>query len=777
MNPGRVKAATVAEALLLGLFLFVAGWGAFLPLQEFDIWLHLRTGAEIVRTGIVPHTDPYSFTAPGAEWIYHEWGFAVPASLIFERFGLVPLLLLQSAGAIAIFTLLAITMFRIAGAPPERSFLTIGYLVLGYLMLKSRFLIRPHLASLVLLALLIFLLYRGGKARWFIPLLFPVWANLHGDVVWGLAVLFLWATVLVITLKREGYPAVWVLLAALGGTLVNPYGWKIFKLAFLIGSYAEYQRKVEEWLPPDPEIYLRVAVPILAVVALAGWTVRRTRRPFEFILAALGIIALTKARRYFPMGFIFTVPLVAFGAAAWGEVLARLTLRQYLLPAATLAVIIFGSGTSIPLGVGPLVRDRFFPFAAYNFIRDHDLRGRTFAEYAYGTGLIYPAYPRNPVFIDGRWDVYGEALLREFFDLRNGRDPAGLDRREVTLVLLAAHPFQSDADPYPPLAVALAADPAWGLAFFDDVSLLFVRRAAFPRFTAYYARAWPALPPAAVAGEWNRFAGEFGRMTDASPYHSWAYKLAGDALKSEENYRDAITHYVRALTEDRGNAAILAELGDCWLKVEFPAAAQTAFRAALEYDPRNYRVPYYLGRHFLRQGNYLKSAAAFREVLALVPRDEVARIQLAAALAAQGEVDAAVEELWAGYRLTGNPQLLLTGGGLYQGRQRFAEAAAWYDAYRRQVADDTQARYALGSCYLNLRRFDDALQVYLELGKMGEDSARYHSDLGGIYIVLDDLVRARVELDRALALEPENTGARYNRELLDQRTAAVIRLD
>jgi hypothetical protein len=38
-----------------------------------DLWWHLRTGQLIVDTGLVPHSDPFSFTRAGSPWVSHEW--------------------------------------------------------------------------------------------------------------------------------------------------------------------------------------------------------------------------------------------------------------------------------------------------------------------------------------------------------------------------------------------------------------------------------------------------------------------------------------------------------------------------------------------------------------------------------------------------------------------------------------------------------------------------------------------------------------------------------
>ena len=55
-----------------------------------DTYWHLRTGADILRTGSVPRVDAYSFTAAGWPWRNHEWLWD-PFSYACFRLGGMPL--------------------------------------------------------------------------------------------------------------------------------------------------------------------------------------------------------------------------------------------------------------------------------------------------------------------------------------------------------------------------------------------------------------------------------------------------------------------------------------------------------------------------------------------------------------------------------------------------------------------------------------------------------------------------------------------------------------
>src|SRR5215470_5089194 len=49
-----------------------------------DLWWHLRTGQDILASHTIPHTDIYSYTKAGSEWVTHEWLSEVVFYVIFR---------------------------------------------------------------------------------------------------------------------------------------------------------------------------------------------------------------------------------------------------------------------------------------------------------------------------------------------------------------------------------------------------------------------------------------------------------------------------------------------------------------------------------------------------------------------------------------------------------------------------------------------------------------------------------------------------------------------
>jgi hypothetical protein len=111
-----------------------------------------------------------------------------------------------------------------------------------------------------------------------------------------------------------------------------------------------------------------------------------------------------------------------------------------------------------------------YPAGAVAYLRAHPASARLFNDYAWGGYLIYALYPVQPVFIDGRADVHGDALVSRY-DAAAHLAPGWqqtLDDYQIGLVLMPADS---------PLSTALAADSAWQQVYGDNTARLFQRRA------------------------------------------------------------------------------------------------------------------------------------------------------------------------------------------------------------------------------------------------------------------------------------------------------------
>src|SRR6185369_17864618 len=61
-----------------------------------DLWWHLKAGQQIIDTRSIPHTDDYSFTKQGSEWVAHEWLSELFMAAIYKLTGLTGLVTIFS---------------------------------------------------------------------------------------------------------------------------------------------------------------------------------------------------------------------------------------------------------------------------------------------------------------------------------------------------------------------------------------------------------------------------------------------------------------------------------------------------------------------------------------------------------------------------------------------------------------------------------------------------------------------------------------------------------
>jgi hypothetical protein len=127
----------------------------------------------------------------------------------------------------------------------------------------------------------------------------------------------------------------------------------------------------------------------------------------------------------------------------------------------------------LAFGIDP----RKFPERPIQILLKARIVGNVFSDYDSGSYFLYRTYPNYKVYIDGaRLDeVYGEEGFANYMKI--GNDLATL-KAEISKYDISA--FIIPLPPSPGEIVVphrfLSSDPEWKLAYFDDVSMLFVRR-------------------------------------------------------------------------------------------------------------------------------------------------------------------------------------------------------------------------------------------------------------------------------------------------------------
>src|SRR5262249_14993251 len=242
--------------LVVVVFLSIFTYGLTRP-TDIDFWWHLRTGQLIAETGAVPRVDPFSFTAARRPWVAHEWLWELGVFHLYRLGGFRAALLLSAA----IVTLAYVVLYRLL------RYLGANEIAAAALVLWAAFLgvpnlgARPREFTFLFFAIFLGRLYRhrGGEPGqlWLLPLLMPLWANLHGGFVFGLGLLGLFALSETVAWLAGRGPAprqLWVVtLVAIVATGLHPLGPRVllYPLDYYRGAENPSFRMVTEFASPN----------------------------------------------------------------------------------------------------------------------------------------------------------------------------------------------------------------------------------------------------------------------------------------------------------------------------------------------------------------------------------------------------------------------------------------------------------------------------------------------------------------------------------------------
>jgi hypothetical protein len=413
-----------ALRLLLALVLVAVATRGFV---ETDIWGHIRFGLDILRAFRLPASDSYGFTSSG-RWINHEWASQVLFAAAYSSGGLFLLSLLR-AGVVAIY--LATLAFALRRSSWPLSDVLVAATILGSTPIFMT--VRPQEFSLPLYALTLLGLSSGA---WWLPLIFVVWANLHGGWLLGIGAVAFW------TGCRPSRRSFALLTSCVVGTLVNPYG------AGLWWSLGSAVRRgwadVSEWQPITVfSLGPSAAVIWAAACVTALWLIRR-KRPSLFAFGWTVVVAITAFRvsRHVPF-LVATVPLLLGVSGAgprrrlpddkWNVSAVAVVTAAAAICLLAVTRILAPSVTCLP----PLSRSLRPESAAVQFIRSAGLRGRVLIYFDWGLYAIWHAGDQLKVSIDNRREtVYSDAVVQDHIRFYAGHDPGYASRLHADFVWL-----------------------------------------------------------------------------------------------------------------------------------------------------------------------------------------------------------------------------------------------------------------------------------------------------------------------------------------------------
>src|SRR5262249_6652580 len=224
---------------------------------DIDFWWHLRTGQLIAESGAVPRVDPFSFTAAGRPWVAHEWLWELGAFHLYRLGGLRAVILLSAI----ILTLPYAILYRLLRHLGANAIAAAALVLWAAFLRLSNLGARAREFTVLVFTFFLDRLYgyRSGESvqLWLLPLLMPLWANLHGGFVFGLGLLGLFALPETVAWLASRGPAprrLWaVTVVAILATGVHPLGPRVllYPLDYYRGGDNPSFQSVTEFASPN----------------------------------------------------------------------------------------------------------------------------------------------------------------------------------------------------------------------------------------------------------------------------------------------------------------------------------------------------------------------------------------------------------------------------------------------------------------------------------------------------------------------------------------------
>jgi hypothetical protein len=450
-----------------------------------DLWWHLRSAEWILQHHAAPQTEPFSGFGAGKPWVAYSWLFELLVFKLFQWLGLVGIVVYTAGMIVCIAAALHHMIRRLQ---VDFTFGVLLTFAASYSMVRL-YTPRPWLFTILSFALELDLLMharRTGKTRellW-LPVLFALWVNLHIQIIYGLVVLAIALTESIFgcwwscidTRLRAGW-AGGISIACVLATLANPYGWRIYRIAYDLGTQFGALSKVTE-LSALPFRKLDDWLVLLLALAAVGVLARARRIAFfESVLLAFAIYVSFRSQRDLWVGVIAASAILAGGLAGDDK-------NRFQLTAAFVPIVAVATGLAVALGFCALHVNNAglnaklagdLPVRAVEVVKEKGWSGPLYNDYNWGGYLIWAL--RMPVSMDGRQNVYGDEQLDRSERTWSGQpewasDP---DLRKAGLVIGPARAS---------LTQLLRVDPRFELAYEDNLAAVFVARNGAPSETA-----------------------------------------------------------------------------------------------------------------------------------------------------------------------------------------------------------------------------------------------------------------------------------------------------
>jgi hypothetical protein len=496
----RLPAISSGFTFLIGLTYFF--FDRLQPIAHTDVWGHLAYGRLLWESVALPSTEPLMPLSHGVPFVNSAWLsqlIAYAGYLVVGKAAITFLFAFCVAAAMAVLTR------RIYSYTNSVMFALGGFALTLWVEYQQLGIQRPQIVGFLFFAILLSTLLRRewSSKNWVVvPIMFALWANMHGSFVVGLGLLGCFAIGRGVDLIRRTGKAGslfhdnklrrLVLLTELGAVaaLLNPYGLSLYAEVLSFGSNPNLQ-SIIEWKSLHIGLAQGQAAAVAGLILFMVYRIspRRVSTAEVLTLAIFGAAALWTSRMLVWWGPLAGCFAAIHAGAAWrkwqgGEVSPEPASRASLWTIVTMGIMFIffelshigtvtlamAAGKDIEKVTDQVPVSRLTPTAAAGYLKEHPPEGLVFCTYEWGDYLMW-AGPRDmKVFVASHCHLVPEDVWNDYMGIIEMRGSwlAMLKRYGINTVII-------DEEYREPMVMRLHEEEEWKLLFRQDGQAIFER--------------------------------------------------------------------------------------------------------------------------------------------------------------------------------------------------------------------------------------------------------------------------------------------------------------
>jgi len=354
---------------------------------------------------------------PSFPVVSHSWGSEIIFAILYNKIGFFGLTFIFTS--LLIIFLFFINWFLVKNFNKEFRKIAFPWILSIFIVSATVFLnffyVRPQIISWVLWGLFVLVISdkkRFIKYRIFLPILFLLWANLHGEFALGIVVLIFITFFKFLIDRKIDFNNLMICLLSIFVTLINPYGINLWREVFATYFNPYLRLYISEWQP----IFLSYFdLSLIFSFVFSTYLVWLYRKHFGLDLFLIyiflfmqAIVSIKNIPLWLIFSFVFTYKGVYLLYKSLNNNISRHRFKisgKFLLASVLFLFVfqVFLNFKEIIYSVNPFATS--YPSEALLFLKANPKERQIFSSFNWGGYLVWQI-PSKKVFIDGRMAVW-----------------------------------------------------------------------------------------------------------------------------------------------------------------------------------------------------------------------------------------------------------------------------------------------------------------------------------------------------------------------------------